>query len=54
LNIDLTSKIEAQNHSSGDTFELTFETKNKKCLINGFGYDRRGNKLFEVSGNWQD
>ena len=31
-----------------------FETKNKKSVIQGFGYDKRGNKLFEISGSWLD
>ena len=54
LNVDLVSRIESTNHSTSDTCELTFETKNKKCILSGFGFDKRGNKLFEISGSWQD
>ena len=54
--IDLSGKIEATNHSTGDTVELNFEPKTRSApsKIKGTGYDKHSNKLFEISGSWLD
>jgi len=53
--LDLTGSIRAQNHISGAWAEITFNPRSWNSPIStvtGFGFDRQGNKLFEVSGSW--
>lgn len=51
---DLTGNIKAVNHTTNDWVEIKLTPKSwsSQSQIEGYGFDKHGNKLYEIKGSW--